>query len=208
MNLTQLHPNEEHIVQEFLIVLLIRWVTYHCCYSTSVGGSLGTRKTEHYLIVFCRALRCFNCMYAVLNWTRWCGNFDWSICVCCYKVSSQSKRDFSLFLILLLKFTVGSILLSYISFYWLFWIFIISAGIGWNARMIDFLSVRIVYSYAHFIHSIFLWCHCFLMCSKPQLIDAALLRPGRFDRLVFCDFPRWDERLEILKVHSRTVRFL
>jgi peroxin-1 len=54
----------------------------------------------------------------------------------------------------------------------------------------------------------FLWCHCFLMCSKPQLIDAALLRPGRFDRLVFCDFPRWDERLEILKVHSRTVRFL
>ncbi|VAI86997.1 unnamed protein product [Triticum turgidum subsp. durum] len=27
----------------------------------------------------------------------------------------------------------------------------------------------------------------------------------RFDRLVFCDFPRWDERVEILKVHSRTV---
>ena len=44
--------------------------------------------------------------------------------------------------------------------------------------------------------------------SKPQLIDAALLRPGRFDRLVFCDFPRWDERLEILKVHSRTVSLL
>ncbi|AQK51687.1 Peroxisome biogenesis protein 1 [Zea mays] len=41
--------------------------------------------------------------------------------------------------------------------------------------------------------------------TRPQLIDAALLRPGRFDRLVFCDFPRWDERLEILKVHSRTV---
>ncbi|KAL6858720.1 hypothetical protein ACP4OV_017722 [Aristida adscensionis] len=45
----------------------------------------------------------------------------------------------------------------------------------------------------------------FAATSKPQLIDAALLRPGRFDRLVFCDFPRWDERLEILKVHSRTV---
>jgi len=44
--------------------------------------------------------------------------------------------------------------------------------------------------------------------SNPQLIDAALLRPGRFDRLVFCDFPRWDERLEILKVHSRTVSLL
>ncbi|KAK3122394.1 hypothetical protein QOZ80_8BG0669000 [Eleusine coracana subsp. coracana] len=45
----------------------------------------------------------------------------------------------------------------------------------------------------------------FAATSKPQLIDAALLRPGRFDRLVFCDFPRWDERLEILKVHSKTV---
>lgn len=45
----------------------------------------------------------------------------------------------------------------------------------------------------------------FAATSKPQLIDAALLRPGRFDRLVFCDFPQWDERLEILKVHSRTV---
>ncbi|VAI86984.1 unnamed protein product [Triticum turgidum subsp. durum] len=45
----------------------------------------------------------------------------------------------------------------------------------------------------------------FAATSKPQLIDAALLRPGRFDRLVFCDFPRWDERVEILKVHSRTV---
>ncbi|CAD6250620.1 unnamed protein product [Miscanthus lutarioriparius] len=45
----------------------------------------------------------------------------------------------------------------------------------------------------------------FAATSNPQLIDAALLRPGRFDRLVFCDFPRWDERLEILKVHSRTV---
>ncbi|CAM0911659.1 unnamed protein product [Alopecurus aequalis] len=45
----------------------------------------------------------------------------------------------------------------------------------------------------------------FAATSKPQLIDAALLRPGRFDRLVFCDFPRRDERLEILKVHSRTV---
>ncbi|XP_062195469.1 peroxisomal ATPase PEX1-like [Phragmites australis] len=45
----------------------------------------------------------------------------------------------------------------------------------------------------------------FAATSKPQLIDAALLRPGRFDRLVFCDFPRWDERLEILKVHARMV---
>uniref|UniRef100_A0A0E0LXW1 Peroxisomal ATPase PEX1 n=1 Tax=Oryza punctata TaxID=4537 RepID=A0A0E0LXW1_ORYPU len=44
----------------------------------------------------------------------------------------------------------------------------------------------------------------FAATSKPQLIDAALLRPGRFDRLILCDFPGWQERLEILKVHSRT----
>uniref|UniRef100_A0A0E0AYU8 Peroxisomal ATPase PEX1 n=1 Tax=Oryza glumipatula TaxID=40148 RepID=A0A0E0AYU8_9ORYZ len=45
----------------------------------------------------------------------------------------------------------------------------------------------------------------FAATSKPQSIDAALLRPGRFDRLILCDFPGWHERLEILKVHSREV---
>ncbi|XP_006660378.3 peroxisome biogenesis protein 1 [Oryza brachyantha] len=45
----------------------------------------------------------------------------------------------------------------------------------------------------------------FAATSKPQLVDAALLRPGRFDRLILCDFPGWHERLEILKVYSRKV---
>lgn len=43
----------------------------------------------------------------------------------------------------------------------------------------------------------------FAATNKPREIDAALLRPGRFDRLVFCDFPQWDERLGILRVLSK-----
>ncbi|KAF4377361.1 hypothetical protein F8388_013707 [Cannabis sativa] len=39
--------------------------------------------------------------------------------------------------------------------------------------------------------------------SRPDLLDAALLRPGRLDRLLFCDFPSQGERLEILSVLSR-----
>ncbi|KAK8970931.1 Peroxisome biogenesis protein 1 [Platanthera guangdongensis] len=43
----------------------------------------------------------------------------------------------------------------------------------------------------------------FAATSRPDLLDAALLRPGRLDRLFFCDFPSWHERLDILKVLSR-----
>ncbi|MCD9558504.1 hypothetical protein HAX54_015901 [Datura stramonium] len=39
--------------------------------------------------------------------------------------------------------------------------------------------------------------------SRPDLLDAALLRPGRLDRLLFCDFPSQHERSEILSVLSR-----
>lgn len=43
----------------------------------------------------------------------------------------------------------------------------------------------------------------FAATSRPDLLDAALLRPGRLDRLLFCDFPSRKERLEILAVLSR-----
>ncbi|CAN4121123.1 unnamed protein product [Withania somnifera] len=43
----------------------------------------------------------------------------------------------------------------------------------------------------------------FAATSRPDLLDAALLRPGRLDRLLFCDFPSQHERLEILSVLSR-----
>ncbi|KAK4391024.1 Peroxisome biogenesis protein 1 [Sesamum angolense] len=42
----------------------------------------------------------------------------------------------------------------------------------------------------------------FAATSRPDLLDAALLRPGRLDRLLFCDFPSQQERLDILKVLS------
>lgn len=42
-----------------------------------------------------------------------------------------------------------------------------------------------------------------LLINRPDLLDAALLRPGRLDRLLFCDFPSQHERLDILTVLSR-----
>ncbi|GAB4840787.1 hypothetical protein Ancab_021549 [Ancistrocladus abbreviatus] len=43
----------------------------------------------------------------------------------------------------------------------------------------------------------------FAATSRPDLLDAALLRPGRLDRLLFCDFPSSQDRLDILQVLSR-----
>lgn len=39
--------------------------------------------------------------------------------------------------------------------------------------------------------------------NRPDVLDAALLRPGRFDRQVVVDRPDYAGRSEILKVHSR-----
>ena len=39
--------------------------------------------------------------------------------------------------------------------------------------------------------------------NRPDVLDAALLRPGRFDRQVVVDRPDYSGRLEILKVHAR-----
>ena len=39
--------------------------------------------------------------------------------------------------------------------------------------------------------------------NRPDVLDAALLRPGRFDRHVTIDRPNWHGRMEILKVHTR-----
>ena len=39
--------------------------------------------------------------------------------------------------------------------------------------------------------------------NRPDVLDAALLRPGRFDRQVVVDRPDYSGRLEILNVHAR-----
>jgi proteasome regulatory subunit len=39
--------------------------------------------------------------------------------------------------------------------------------------------------------------------NRADMLDPALLRPGRFDRLIEIPLPDKDARLEILKIHSR-----
>jgi cell division protease FtsH len=41
--------------------------------------------------------------------------------------------------------------------------------------------------------------------NRPDGLDKALLRPGRFDRRVTVERPDWNGRLAILKIHSRNV---
>lgn len=42
--------------------------------------------------------------------------------------------------------------------------------------------------------------------NRPEVLDPALLRPGRFDRRVIVDTPDFKGRLETLKVHSKDVK--
>ncbi len=41
--------------------------------------------------------------------------------------------------------------------------------------------------------------------NRPEVLDKALLRPGRFDRRIIVDRPDMKGRLEVLKVHSKDV---
>ena len=42
--------------------------------------------------------------------------------------------------------------------------------------------------------------------NRPEVLDAALLRPGRFDRQVLVDKPDFQGRVKILKVHMKNVK--
>ncbi|MFM7044179.1 MAG: ATP-dependent zinc metalloprotease FtsH [Ilumatobacteraceae bacterium] len=42
--------------------------------------------------------------------------------------------------------------------------------------------------------------------NRPDILDPALLRPGRFDRQIVVPLPEFEERLAILMVHSRDKR--
>ena len=42
--------------------------------------------------------------------------------------------------------------------------------------------------------------------SRPDLIDPALLRPGRLDKSLICDLPDLDDRLDILQALSKTLK--
>jgi cell division protease FtsH len=42
--------------------------------------------------------------------------------------------------------------------------------------------------------------------NRPEVLDQALLRPGRFDRQILVDKPDLDGRLAILKIHTRDIK--
>ncbi len=44
--------------------------------------------------------------------------------------------------------------------------------------------------------------------NRPDVLDRALLRPGRFDRRVILDLPSIDDREEIIKIHARDKKFV
>lgn len=39
--------------------------------------------------------------------------------------------------------------------------------------------------------------------NRPDILDEALLRPGRFDRIIQVPYPDYNARVEILKIHTR-----
>mgnify|MGYP002508580326 CR=1 FL=1 len=47
---------------------------------------------------------------------------------------------------------------------------------------------------------------CLAATNRPEILDKALLRPGRFDRRIIVDRPNLQGRLETLKVHTRKIR--
>ena len=47
---------------------------------------------------------------------------------------------------------------------------------------------------------------CLAATNRPEIMDKALLRPGRFDRRIIVDKPNLQGRLDTLKVHTRKIR--
>ena len=43
--------------------------------------------------------------------------------------------------------------------------------------------------------------------NRPDILDPALLRPGRFDRFIEVPLPNIDGRKEILKIHTKNLSF-
>jgi transitional endoplasmic reticulum ATPase len=41
--------------------------------------------------------------------------------------------------------------------------------------------------------------------NRPDILDPALIRPGRFDRLIYVPAPNSESRLEILKIYTKTM---
>ncbi|MEM4447193.1 MAG: AAA family ATPase, partial [Candidatus Jordarchaeales archaeon] len=42
--------------------------------------------------------------------------------------------------------------------------------------------------------------------NRPDILDPALLRPGRFDRIIYFPLPDLDAREEIFRIHTRRMK--
>ena len=47
---------------------------------------------------------------------------------------------------------------------------------------------------------------CLAATNRPEILDKALLRPGRFDRRIIVDRPNFQGRLDTLKVHTKRIK--
>ena len=47
---------------------------------------------------------------------------------------------------------------------------------------------------------------CLAATNRPEILDKALLRPGRFDRRIVVDTPNLQGRLDTLKVHTKKIK--
>jgi peroxin-1 len=43
--------------------------------------------------------------------------------------------------------------------------------------------------------------------SRPDLVDVALLRPGRIDKSVYCGFPQLEERKDLIRIYLNKFNF-
>ena len=43
--------------------------------------------------------------------------------------------------------------------------------------------------------------------SRPDLVDVALLRPGRVDKSVYCGFPDLQERISLIRIYLKRYNF-
>ncbi|MFP4559544.1 MAG: AAA family ATPase, partial [Archaeoglobaceae archaeon] len=41
--------------------------------------------------------------------------------------------------------------------------------------------------------------------NRIDILDPAILRPGRFDRIIEIEMPTFEERIQIFKIHTRTM---
>jgi len=48
---------------------------------------------------------------------------------------------------------------------------------------------------------------CLAATNRADMLDKALLRPGRFDRQIYVDLPELTDRIEIFNVHLRNIKF-